>query len=152
MAVSTKIENEEIFVANLAWHVSDNDIVKAIGQDISDLKIFEDRATGVSKGFCRITFASRAARCRAEEILSKTLISSCVPEVSSVTDDARHEFESRYRSREKSVFYEPDPLGLGPAIPRNLPPYVPSLCYTYWVGLLDFGSRGASINDVTHIL
>ena len=128
--------NEEIYLGNLSSHISEDDIVKVIGQDFSQIKIFEDRATGISKGFCRITFGSRAARCRVEEILSKTLISSCVPEVSRVTEDARLEFDSRFLSRKKPVYDEPDPLGLG-APPRSqnrstIPSLFPLLCYTYW--------------------
>ena len=134
MSFHPNIETEEIFVGNLSWHVSEDDIVKVIGPDFTQIKIFEDRATGISKGFCCITFGSRVARCRAEEILSKTLISSCVPEVSRVTEDARLEFDSRFLSRKKRVYDEPDALGL--AAPRSLnrstiPNLFPLLCYTY---------------------
>lgn len=51
-----------IYVGNLTWWTSDTDVVDAINQlgvnDVFEVKFFENRANGQSKGFCVVNLGS----------------------------------------------------------------------------------------------
>jgi RNA recognition motif-containing protein len=48
----------KLFIGNLDWHASEDDLREALGQhgNITDLVVIRDRATGRSKGFGFVTF------------------------------------------------------------------------------------------------
>lgn len=54
-----------LYMGNLTWWTTDQDVINAINSvgvfDVQEVKFFENRNNGQSKGFCVVTFASEAS-------------------------------------------------------------------------------------------
>lgn len=54
-----------LYVGNLTWWTTDRDVIEAINSigvtDVQEVKFFENRNNGQSKGFCVVTFTSEAS-------------------------------------------------------------------------------------------
>jgi hypothetical protein len=54
-----------LYVGSLTWWTTDRDVIEAINSigvdDVQEVKFFENRNNGQSKGFCVVTFASEAS-------------------------------------------------------------------------------------------
>ncbi|KAK7602235.1 hypothetical protein V9T40_009676 [Parthenolecanium corni] len=97
------IKRFQLYVGNLTWWTSDQDIteaVHAIGvNDFLDVKFFENRANGQSKGFCVISLASESSMRLCMERLSKKELYGQCPVVTYPTKQALSQFEAQSKTR-----------------------------------------------------
>lgn len=93
----------QLYVGNLTWWTTDQDISDAvIGTGISDfqeVKFFENRANGQSKGFCVITLGSESSMRIVLENLPKKELNGQAPVVTLPTKQALNQFESQQKTR-----------------------------------------------------
>ncbi|KAG4069465.1 hypothetical protein HA402_001764 [Bradysia odoriphaga] len=93
----------QLYVGNLTWWTTDQDITDAchdIGvSDFQDVKFFENRANGQSKGFCVISLASETSMRLCMERLPKKDLHGQSPVVTLPTKQALSQFESQQKTR-----------------------------------------------------
>ncbi|CRL01906.1 CLUMA_CG015090, isoform B [Clunio marinus] len=105
----------QLYIGNLTWWTTDQDIQDAVAgigvNDFQEVKFFENRANGQSKGFCVITLGSEPSMRIVMENLPKKELNGQNPVVTLPTKQALNQFESQQKTR-------PTP----PAPPNNQKP------------------------------
>lgn len=75
----------QLYIGNLTWWTSDKDIldaIQAVGvNDYAEVKIFDNRSNGQSKGFCQVSFSSEKSSKMVMDLLPKTEIHGKSPVV-----------------------------------------------------------------------
>ncbi|XP_077558888.1 cleavage and polyadenylation specificity factor subunit 6-like isoform X4 [Haemaphysalis longicornis] len=106
-----------LYIGNLTWWTTDQDVTDAIGavgvNDVLDIKFFENRANGQSKGFCIVTLGSDSAVRAVMEKLPKKELHGQNPVVTTCSRQHLNHFEMQSRkpsqtssqSREYDDFY-----------------------------------------------
>lgn len=93
----------QLYIGNLTWWTTDQDIADAIVSvgvgDFQEVKFFENRANGQSKGFCVITLGSESSMRIVMENLSKKDLNGQSPVVTLPTKQALNQFESQQKTR-----------------------------------------------------
>lgn len=93
----------QLYIGNLTWWTTDQDIADAIVSvgvgDFQEVKFFENRANGQSKGFCVITLGSESSMRIVMENLSKKELNGQTPVVTLPTKQALNQFESQQKTR-----------------------------------------------------
>lgn len=93
----------QLYVGNLTWWTTDQDITDAVvGTGVSDfqeVKFFENRANGQSKGFCVITLGSESSMRIVMDNLPKKELNGQAPVVTLPTKQALNQFESQQKTR-----------------------------------------------------
>ncbi|XP_013141102.1 PREDICTED: cleavage and polyadenylation specificity factor subunit CG7185, partial [Papilio polytes] len=93
----------QLYVGNLTWWATDQDIANAIADvgvnDFQDVKFFENRANGQSKGFCVISLGSDQSIRMIMDRLPKKEIHGQHPVVTLPTKQALNQFESQSKTR-----------------------------------------------------
>jgi len=88
-----------LYVGNLTWWTTDKDVIEAINsigvQDVQEVKFFENRNNGQSKGFCVVTFTSDASLPTVLEKLPKIEIHDQNPVVTPYNRQNLNLFESQ---------------------------------------------------------
>ena len=122
-----------LYVGNLTWWTTDADIadsVLSVGvNDFIEVKFYENRINGQSKGFCCISLASEESMKVVMEKLPKKELHGQSPVVTYATKQALHQFESQSKTRPTP------PPGSGPgghsgshhSGPGGPPPYRPGM-------------------------
>lgn len=112
----------QLYIGNLTWWTTDQDIqdqVQNLGVgDFIEVKFYENRANGQSKGFCCISMGSEASMRKVMEQLPKKEVHGQHPVVTYATKQALHQFESQSKTRPPQQ--GPPPPGMGPM--RGPPP------------------------------
>ncbi|KAJ9591680.1 hypothetical protein L9F63_001767, partial [Diploptera punctata] len=110
----------QLYIGNLTWWTTDQDITDAvIGIGVTDfveVKFFENRANGQSKGFCVITLGSEPSMRMCMERLPKKELHGQCPVVTFPTKQALNQFEAQSKTRPVPP---PNP---GPRNPHPHPP------------------------------
>lgn len=92
-----------LYIGNLTWWTSDADITDAISNlgvtDVSDIKFFENRANGQSKGFCVISLSSETSVRNVLEKLPKVEIQGQNPVVTPCNRQSLNHFEMQSRKQ-----------------------------------------------------
>ncbi|KAL1416074.1 hypothetical protein MTO96_006513 [Rhipicephalus appendiculatus] len=107
-----------LYIGNLTWWTTDQDVTDAISavgvNDVLDIKFFENRANGQSKGFCIVTLGSDSAVRAVMEKLPKKDLHGQNPVVTTCSRQHLNHFEMQSRkpsqgassqSREYDEFY-----------------------------------------------
>nr|CAD7425148.1 unnamed protein product [Timema monikensis] len=93
----------QLYVGNLTWWTTDQDITEAVISigvtDFLEVKFFENRANGQSKGFCVITLGSDASMRMCLERLIKKELHGQLPIVTFTTKQALMQFEANSKTR-----------------------------------------------------
>ncbi|XP_018324275.1 cleavage and polyadenylation specificity factor subunit CG7185 isoform X2 [Agrilus planipennis] len=93
----------QLYVGNLTWWTTDQNIADAVRDigvnDFHEVKFFEHRANGQSKGFCVISMGSEASVRLCMERLPKKEINGQNPVVTYPTKQALSTFESQSKTR-----------------------------------------------------
>ena len=110
----------QLYVGNLTWWTTDQDIEDAVAAlgitDFIEVKFFENRVNGQSKGFCCVQVGSDPSMRAVMEKLPKTELHGQVPVVTYATKQALYQFESQSKTR-------PPPPGSGPPNGRGPEPH-----------------------------
>ncbi|CAG0893863.1 unnamed protein product [Darwinula stevensoni] len=105
----------QVCIGNLTWWTTDQDIedaVRGVGvNDFVEVKFYENRANGQSKGFCVVAVASEQSVRLIMERLPKKELHGMEPVVTPYNKQALSQFEAQSRAR-------PLPQMQGPGIPR----------------------------------
>lgn len=119
----------QLYIGNLTWWTTDQDITDAvIGTGVSDfqeVKFFENRANGQSKGFCVITLGSEGSMRIVMENLPKKELNGQTPVVTLPTKQALNQFESQQKTRPTPPVQNSNsqkPMQGGPMMNPNMPP------------------------------
>lgn len=87
----------------MTWWTTDQDITDAVVSvgvnDFQEVKFFENRANGQSKGFCVITLGSESSMRIVMDNLSKKELNGQTPVVTLPTKQALNQFESQQKTR-----------------------------------------------------
>ncbi|XP_042142411.1 cleavage and polyadenylation specificity factor subunit 6 isoform X3 [Ixodes scapularis] len=106
-----------IYIGNLTWWTTDQDVTDAISavgvNDVLDIKFFENRANGQSKGFCIVTLGSDSSFRAVMDKLPKKELHGQNPVVTPCSRQHLNHFEMQSRkptqassqSREHDEFY-----------------------------------------------
>jgi len=98
---SSLIKRISIYVGNLTWWTSDQDVIEAISSvgvtDVSDVKFYENRANGQSKGFCVVNLGSDNSFRTVIDKLPKVEIQGQNPVVTSCNRQSLNHFEMQSR-------------------------------------------------------
>eukprot|EP00096_Caligus_rogercresseyi_P005833 TRINITY_DN2186_c0_g1_i2.p1 TRINITY_DN2186_c0_g1~~TRINITY_DN2186_c0_g1_i2.p1 ORF type:complete len:481 (+),score=200.70 TRINITY_DN2186_c0_g1_i2:28-1470(+) len=92
----------QVYVGNLTWWTTDADVSEAVGsivQDFLEVKFYENRANGQSKGFCAVSLGSEASARTLLEKLPKKELHGQSPVVTYATKQALHQFEAQSKTR-----------------------------------------------------
>lgn len=93
----------QLYIGNLTWWTTDQDIMDAIVSvgvgDFQEVKFFENRANGQSKGFCVITLGSEASMRIVMDNLPKKELNGQAPVVTLPSKQALNNFESQQKTR-----------------------------------------------------
>ncbi|KAK9503798.1 hypothetical protein O3M35_010280 [Rhynocoris fuscipes] len=93
----------QLYVGNLTWWTSDQDVTDAIVslgiQDFIDVKFFENRSNGQSKGFCIISLGSEQSMKICMEKLPKKELHGQSPVVTYTSKQALNQFEAQTKTR-----------------------------------------------------
>ena len=93
----------QIYVGNLTWWTTDNDIQEAIAScgasDFLEVKFNENRINGQSKGFCCVSLGSETSMRLVMEKLVKQEIHGQAPVVTYATKTALIQFEAQSKTR-----------------------------------------------------
>ena len=113
----------QLYIGNLTWWTTDQDIqdnVQNLGvSDFLEVKFYENRANGQSKGFCCVSLGSEASSKKVMENFSKKELHGQKPVVTYATKQALHQFESQSKTR------PPQQAGQGAGGPRPSGPSGP---------------------------
>ncbi|XP_065579070.1 cleavage and polyadenylation specificity factor subunit 6-like isoform X2 [Artemia franciscana] len=129
----------QLYVGNLTWWTTDQDIVNAVKQlgiaDFIEVKFYENRANGQSKGFCMVTVGSEQSLRNCLENLGKRPIYNMMPEVTYASKQALFALEAASKTRpEPGPSPQQPPPQLGPPLgmrpphngpPNQRPPFLP---------------------------
>ena len=100
----------QLYVGNLTWWTSDQDIQDAVSglgvDDFLEVKFYENKINGQSKGFCCVSLGSERSMQKVLEEMPKKELHSQLPVVSYPTRQALYQFESQSKTR-------PPPSGQG---------------------------------------
>ncbi|CAL8112984.1 unnamed protein product [Orchesella dallaii] len=126
-----------VYVGNLTWWTTDQqmeDLMEEIGvKDLLEVKFFENRSNGQSKGYCHIVVNSQQSIVLIREKLPKREIHGKLPIVEAATKAALAQFESQAKTRPCP------PLGApGGCVSRNV---IPGMPHSY--GMMQMGPRMA---------
>lgn len=92
-----------LYVGNLTWWTTDQDVINAINSvginDVQEVKFFEDRNNGQSKGFCVVTFSSETSLPTVIEKLPKLELYGQNPAVTPYSRQNLNLFESQTKTR-----------------------------------------------------
>merc|ERR1719228_1062683 len=115
----------QLYIANLTWWTTDQDIqdsVQNLGvSDFIEVKFYENRANGQSKGFCCVSMGSETSMRKVMDNLPKKELHGQKPVVTYATKQALHQFESQSKTR------PPQQSGQGGGGPRVNPPGLPPM-------------------------
>lgn len=93
----------QLYIGNLSWWTTDQDIADVIGDvgvnDFQEVKFFENRANGQSKGFCVVSLGSENSMRYVMERLPKKELHGQNPVVTLPTKQALNQFESQQKTR-----------------------------------------------------
>ncbi len=93
----------QVYVGNLTWWTTDRDVEEAVQSlginDFVEVKFYENRANGQSKGFCCLSLGSEASMKEVLEKLPKREFYQQSPVVTYATKQALHQFEAASKSR-----------------------------------------------------
>lgn len=93
----------QLYVGNLTWWTTDSDIANVMREigvnDFQEVKFFENRANGQSKGFCVVSMGSENSSRLVLERLSKKELHGQIPMVTYPTKQALNQFESMQKTR-----------------------------------------------------
>ena len=93
----------QVYVGNLTWWTTDQDIqdaVQAVGiADFLEVKFYENRINGQSKGFCCVSLGSEPSTRLIIEKLPKRELHGQAPVVTYATKQALYQFESQSKTR-----------------------------------------------------
>lgn len=93
----------QLYVGNLPWWTTDQDITDSVADvgvnDFQEVKFFENRANGQSKGFCVISLGSENSMRLVMERLPKKELHGQNPVVTLPTKQALNQFESQQKTR-----------------------------------------------------
>ena len=113
----------QLYIGNLTWWTTDQDIqdnVQNLGvSDFLEVKFYENRANGQSKGFCCVSMGSEASMRKVMDNFTKKEPHGQKPVVTYATKQALHQFESQSKTR------PPQQAGQGGAVPLLLLPEEP---------------------------
>lgn len=116
----------QIYIGNLTWWTTDQDIqdeVSAAGVgDFLEVKFYENRANGQSKGFCCVSLGSEASMRVVMEKLPKKELHGQTPVVTYATKQALLQFESQSKTRPDV----PPPTSAPPPVVSSAPPRGPA--------------------------
>merc|ERR1719450_1401104 len=109
----------QLYIGNLTWWTTDQDIqdsVQNLGvSDFVEVKFYENRANGQSKGFCCVSLGSEASMRKVMDNMPKKELHGQNPVVTYATKQALHQFEAQSKTR------PPQQAGQGGG-PRGPPP------------------------------
>ena len=115
----------QLYVGNLTWWTTDQDIqdnVQNLGVgDFLEVKFYENRANGQSKGFCCVSMGSESSMRKVMDNLPKKELHGQKPVVTYATKQALHQFESQSKTR------PPQQSGQGGGGPRANTPGLPPM-------------------------
>ena len=93
----------QVYVGNLTWWTTDQDIqdaVQSVGiTDFLEVKFYENRINGQSKGFCCVSLGSEPSTRMIIEKLPKKELHGQAPVVTYATKQALFQFESQSKTR-----------------------------------------------------
>ncbi len=93
----------QVYVGNLTWWTTDadiNDAVLSLGvNDFVEVKFYENRANGQSKGFCCVSLGSDSSMRTLMEKLPKKELHGQTPIVTYATKQALNQFEAQSKTR-----------------------------------------------------
>jgi len=106
----------QVYVGNLTWWTTDADIADAVlsvgVKDFVEVKFYENRANGQSKGFCCVSLDSEPSMRTLMDKLPKKELHGQVPVVTYATKQALNQFEAQSKTRP-----DPGPPGGGTSRP-----------------------------------
>jgi len=109
----------QLYVGNLTWWTTDQDIQDGVVNlgvsDFIEVKFYENRANGQSKGFCCVSLGSEASMRKVMDLFPKKELHGQNPVVTYATKQALHQFEAQSKTR------PPQQAGQGGG-PRDGPP------------------------------
>jgi len=112
----------QLYIGNLTWWTTDQDIQDSVTNlgvtDFIEVKFYENRANGQSKGFCCISLGSESSMRKVMDLMPKKEMHGQNPVVTYATKQALHQFEAQSKTR------PPQQSGQGGA-PRGPPPGAP---------------------------
>ena len=93
----------QVYVGNLTWWTTDADIADAVlsvgVNDFVEVKFYENRANGQSKGFCCVSLASESSMRTLMDKLPKKELHGQAPVVTYATKQALNQFEAQSKTR-----------------------------------------------------
>lgn len=93
----------QLYIGNLSWWTTDQDIADSVAEvgvnDFQEVKFFENRANGQSKGFCVVSLGSENSMRFVMERLPKKELHGQNPVVTLPTKQALNQFESQQKTR-----------------------------------------------------
>lgn len=93
----------QVYVGNLTWWTTDadiNDAVLSVGvNDFIEVKFYENRANGQSKGFCCVSLGSESSMRILMDKLPKKELHGQTPVVTYATKTALNQFEAQSKTR-----------------------------------------------------
>ena len=93
----------QVYVGNLTWWTTDSDIANAVLDvgviDFIEVKFFENKTNGQSKGYCSVTLASEASVQTLVKELPKKELHGQTPVVTYATRQALNRFEAQQSTR-----------------------------------------------------
>merc|ERR1719251_335124 len=93
----------QLYVGNLTWWTTDQDIQDGVVNlgvsDFIEVKFYENRANGQSKGFCCVSLGSEGSMRKVMDMLPKKELHGQKPVVTYATKQALHQFESQSKTR-----------------------------------------------------
>jgi len=115
-----------LYIGNLTWWTTDKDLEAAISQigvnDLVEIKFFENRANGQSKGFAMVHFASESSSRIVLEKLSLKDIQGQNPVVTPCNRQNLNQFEQQSKAQAGSVPKPPTPAIPAATMQFNQPP------------------------------
>jgi len=116
----------QVYVGNLTWWTTDADIADAVlsvgVSDFVEVKFYENRANGQSKGFCCVSLATEASMRTLMEKLPKKELHGQAPVVTYATKQALNQFEAQSKTRPTQPPGGPPPMDRGGIGGRGPPP------------------------------
>jgi len=114
----------QLYIGNLTWWTTDQDIQDSVQNlavsDFIEVKFYENRANGQSKGFCCVSLGSEASMRKVMDNMPKKELHGQNPVVTYATKQALHQFEAQSKTR------PPQQAGQGGG-PRGPPPGHPPM-------------------------
>jgi len=93
----------QLYVGNLTWWTTDQDIQDGVVNlgvsDFIEVKFYENRANGQSKGFCCVSLGSEGSMRKVMDMLPKKELHGQNPVVTYATKQALHQFEAQSKTR-----------------------------------------------------